>query len=55
MADDYLGVISIGEGDLGRTNVLKPKVNTGDAAPIHQKCHIGYFMYITRMVPFRAH
>ena len=39
-------VISVVEGDLGRMNVLKHKVNTGDATihqmprrlPCHQKC-----------------
>eukprot|EP00731_Ephydatia_muelleri_P003528 Em0001g3528a len=34
---EFSDVISVGEKDLGRTNVLKHKVNTGDAPPIHQQ------------------
>ena len=34
---EFLDVISVGEKDLGRTKVLKHKVNTGDAPPIHQQ------------------
>ena len=26
----------MGDGDLGRTSVLRHKIDTGDAAPIHQ-------------------
>ena len=34
---EFSDVISVGEKDLGRTNVLKHKVNTGDAPPINQQ------------------
>ena len=34
---EFSDVISVGEKDLGRTNVLKHKVNTGEAPPIHQQ------------------
>ena len=33
----FSDVISVGEKDLGRTNVLKHKVNLGNAPPIHQQ------------------
>ena len=34
---EFSDVISVGEKDLGRANVLKHKVNTGDAPSIHQQ------------------
>ena len=33
---EFSDVISVGEKDLGRTNVLKHKVNTGDAPSINR-------------------
>ena len=33
---EHSDVISVGDGDLGRTSVLRRKIDTGDAAPIHQ-------------------
>ena len=32
----FADVISIGDGDLGHTNVLRHKIDTGDALPVHQ-------------------
>ena len=40
---EFADVISVGDGDLGRTQVLLHKINTGDALPIHQQA---------RRVPF---
>eukprot|EP00731_Ephydatia_muelleri_P023225 Em0015g808a len=34
---EFADVISVGDGDLGRTRVLRHKINTGDALPIHQQ------------------
>ena len=34
---EFADVISVGDGDLGRTWVLRHKINTGDALPIHQQ------------------
>ena len=34
---EFADVISVGDGDLGRTRVLRHKINTGDALPLHQQ------------------
>ena len=34
---EFPDVISVGDGKLGRTRVLRHKINTGDALPIHQQ------------------
>ena len=33
---EHSDVISVGDGDLGRTSVLRHKIDTGNATPIHQ-------------------
>ena len=33
---EHSDLISVGDGDLGRTSVLRHKINTGDVTPIHQ-------------------
>ena len=33
---EHSDVISVGDGDLGRISMLRHKIDTGDAAPIHQ-------------------
>ena len=33
---EHSDVISVGDGDLERTSVLCPKIDTGNATPIHQ-------------------
>ena len=34
---EHSDVISVGDGDLGRTSVLRHKIDTGNATPIHHK------------------
>ena len=35
--DDFSDAISVGDGDLGRTGLLRHKINVGDAPPIRQQ------------------
>ena len=34
----FSDVISVGDGDLGRTNVLRHTINSGDTPPVRQQC-----------------
>ena len=39
LLQEFADVISVGDWDLGRTQVLRHKINTGDALPTHQQAH----------------